>query len=341
MTTTTGEGTSAVSSPNPPHPAAPVTGLVIDANGMGVKRSMSPAIFDEQGNLIYPTPELKFDSNQSLVSYLASADQAPKSRVGGNPLTIQAINVSGAARTAVVVGSGDAERIRQEDQKHGFLKKLSVAFLIGAKPPKPPEETTSPESQPPTPPATTPATPQNPPAQPATPAETAPPAQQGGSLVIPSILNRPDPGMPAGALQSSSVAGGTMTVKYDTSWQLTGEGESFLRLSAAKDSDLSAWIDWRDAPAGETLDARAQRQLERQKERSAQVEQLPNRNIAGVPAFQIAWVDRLDDRTVETLHIEWLDGGKQFRALLSGPSGSWQQQGDKVLQLLNGFSKER
>lgn len=111
------------------------TGLVIDARGVPLARSMSPKIFIESGREIYGTvpsnaPREVMEKQSFL--YSRSLDEArteARDRLGPNPLVIRA---SGARLGDVFVSATDAELILEEERTGGFLKLQNVVVLVGA-----------------------------------------------------------------------------------------------------------------------------------------------------------------------------------------------------------------
>lgn len=122
----------------PPPPTAPPsspdawTGLVVDARGLGMRRSMSPVIVDTTGKQIYPDPR-----NVPSVDYIQEhgiADfvkmEGVSKRAGANPVYVRPVEVKGPSRDTVVITTADAERILQADKRDGFLKRWLVVFLV-------------------------------------------------------------------------------------------------------------------------------------------------------------------------------------------------------------------
>lgn len=111
------------------------TGLVIDARGVPLARSMSPKILVESGREIYGTvprnAPREIMEKQSFL-YARSIEEAKAEdpgRLGANPLMIRA---SGARLADVIVSDADAGIIAEEEKTGGFLKNQNVVVLIGA-----------------------------------------------------------------------------------------------------------------------------------------------------------------------------------------------------------------
>ena len=113
----------------------PVTGLLVDCRGLGVKRSMSPKIVDDTGQEIWGTvrvdPELV--NEKGIVGYYKSVEQVKAmGRVGKNPLVVKATGKSGPRLfpSDPVLSGADAARIIAEDARSHFLDRLAVGFVV-------------------------------------------------------------------------------------------------------------------------------------------------------------------------------------------------------------------
>jgi hypothetical protein len=146
-----------------------------------------------------------------------------------------------------------------------------------------------------------------------------------------------------------ALAEGRLNVRYSDFWRVADSGTSYVVLAAADVPELSVWFEWRPAEGGETLEAIAQRRLERLREQYDPVERLPDRTIAGVPAIQFAWVgsgpvralppDGGTTNATETLQVEWLQEGLRLRATATAPPWLWQERGEQVLRVLDGVQR--
>ncbi|MBI3921636.1 MAG: hypothetical protein HY318_09485, partial [Armatimonadetes bacterium] len=265
----------------------PWTGLVIDAVGLGIKRSMIPAIFDEKEKIVYPliSPDTPMPK-EGWISYLSSRNQIASSRVGKSPLLVKALRKTGKADQSVIVANEVAQFVLDADAQFGFLKKMKVAFLVAddTQPQKPKttegEKVSDKDKSPDT---KNPPEGKEPDKKPTSPAE-----ERGKTLVIASVVSKPA-AEASGDLQEASIGGGALTVRYGKFWQPNGDGDSFARLASAKEPDLTVWVEWKGMEEDDSLDKRAERQLTRQQEQSDRAERLPDRKIAGAMATQIAW----------------------------------------------------
>jgi len=112
---------------------APYTGLIVDATGLPIMPSMAPKILSEDGTEVYGTVEVssKYANDVGIASFFKTLDEALMymERVGENPLVVRAKNVTEPYPTGVIVGARDAELIRAENARSGFLDKLRVAIV--------------------------------------------------------------------------------------------------------------------------------------------------------------------------------------------------------------------
>ena len=136
---------------NPPMPPPPVisatittqiqmsgtyTGVIIDAEGMGLKPSFSPVIYDTSGRAIYGVSNINYDRaiERGMVGYAGSLyDAQTLPRIGGSPLVVKAVQVRGGNNSAnpvnVVVSVEDGDRILAANQQSQMLTNGAVVFV--------------------------------------------------------------------------------------------------------------------------------------------------------------------------------------------------------------------
>ena len=136
---------------NPPMPPPPVisatittqiqmsgtyTGVIIDAEGMGLKPSFSPVIYDTSGRAIYGVSNINYDRaiERGMVGYAGSLyDAQTLPRIGGSPLVVKAVQVRGGNNSAnpvnVVVSVDDGDRILAANQQSQMLMNGAVVFV--------------------------------------------------------------------------------------------------------------------------------------------------------------------------------------------------------------------
>ncbi|MBI5832819.1 MAG: Ig-like domain-containing protein [Armatimonadetes bacterium] len=114
-----------------------VTGLVVDASHLPLKRARFPRVFDEAGELLYPPPKLCEDPNyQGFEGYQPTLTEAraDKTRVGAKPLIVKALKVKDKdpLEGSVVISAADAEQVRALNAKAtALLDKDKIAIVIG------------------------------------------------------------------------------------------------------------------------------------------------------------------------------------------------------------------
>ena len=129
----------------PAAPAAPVapvngtTGLIINAQGLGLQGTFSPVIYDTNNQVIYGGSNyvgVAGDKaiSMGMVEYSSSLARAQSSaRAGAKPLIINAVGVSGGKNSVntvnVIVSVEDGQRILAENAASGFLNNLNVVFV--------------------------------------------------------------------------------------------------------------------------------------------------------------------------------------------------------------------
>ena len=125
------EGTTPAVAPATPGP--PITGLIIDARGLGIKPSMSPQVLTDDGIVLYGPGNYprEFAVAQGVVGYhkdptAAAAD----ARVVGNPVTIKGLSTSGGMATDVVIALADAQRVAGMDGFGEALSACRVMFIL-------------------------------------------------------------------------------------------------------------------------------------------------------------------------------------------------------------------
>jgi hypothetical protein len=108
-----------------------VTGVIVDARGLGLKRCMSPRIYDTTGRLVYGD---KFVSYDFVVKYgMASYQPADKinsgllTRAGEHPLMIKAVELKNF-NSDIVVSVADADKMLQANKYGNFLINASMVF---------------------------------------------------------------------------------------------------------------------------------------------------------------------------------------------------------------------
>tara|TARA_Y100001970_G_scaffold117783_1_gene146373 strand:+ start:365 stop:1225 length:861 start_codon:yes stop_codon:yes gene_type:complete len=110
-----------------------VTGIIIDATGLGLRPAMSPKILNQGGSVIYGPGQYSRDyaAANGVVGYAKSLDQAKSDpRVQGNPLVLRAASASGSASADVVISNADGGKLVVADGSAGILKNCRVMFIL-------------------------------------------------------------------------------------------------------------------------------------------------------------------------------------------------------------------
>ena len=118
-------------------PAAPkpgtVTGLIIDARGLGLRPAMSPKVLDQNGGVVYGPGNFtrEFAVKFGVAGYSKNLEQAQQDvRVVGNPLVVKGVSVQGANKADLVLAAGDVSRVKSADNSGKFLSNCKVMILI-------------------------------------------------------------------------------------------------------------------------------------------------------------------------------------------------------------------
>lgn len=110
-----------------------ITGIIIDAGGLGCRPAMAPKILDQNENVLYGPGNYtrEYAVMNGVVGYSKSIEAAKEDeRVKGNPLVIKAVGVEGNNKTDVVIGNTDVAAFRSADSAYGVLKDCRVIVLL-------------------------------------------------------------------------------------------------------------------------------------------------------------------------------------------------------------------
>ncbi|MDH7500414.1 MAG: hypothetical protein QHH30_08520 [candidate division NC10 bacterium] len=115
----------------PPAPLL-VTGLVVDARGLGLKPALLPRILGEGGGEIYSTRQVSRQGaiEQGLVGYTRDVSAAQRNiRVTDKPLLVKGIRASGKEKTDVIILDTDAAAVVAGTSASHFLEKSRVIIV--------------------------------------------------------------------------------------------------------------------------------------------------------------------------------------------------------------------
>lgn len=113
--------------------ASAVTGIIIDARGLGIRPAMAPKIIDQNAGVVYGPGNYtrEYAVTNGVAGYSKSLENArDDQRVKGNPLVIKATAISGANRTDAVISGADVGRINQANAANNVLRDCRVLFLL-------------------------------------------------------------------------------------------------------------------------------------------------------------------------------------------------------------------
>ena len=125
-------GAPAPAAPSAPRPGT-VTGLIVDARGLGLRPAMSPKIVDQNGGVVYGAGNFtrEFAVKFGVAGYSKNLEQAQQDpRVVGNPLVVKGVGVQGANKADLVLATGDVSRVKGADSSGKFLSNCKVMILI-------------------------------------------------------------------------------------------------------------------------------------------------------------------------------------------------------------------
>lgn len=109
-----------------------VTGLVVDCTGMGLQRSLSPHLLDENGRVVYGilkqgVPEFEERLKLGMVMYTHGLSNANK-YAGTNPLVVKAQRVE-RNQWDVVISNSDAQAVAAAAKDSDFDENYRVVFV--------------------------------------------------------------------------------------------------------------------------------------------------------------------------------------------------------------------
>jgi len=113
--------------------SAVLTGLVVDARGLGVRPAMAPKILDESGQEVYGSAFVsrEFAVQQGMSGYAKDVGSAKQNqRVTANPLVVKGLRVDGPGQCDIVISNTDAVRLRNSSADLSFLEKCRVMIVV-------------------------------------------------------------------------------------------------------------------------------------------------------------------------------------------------------------------
>lgn len=110
-----------------------VSGLIIDARGLGLRPAMAPRILDENGNEVYGTGYVSRDYAVQIgvVGYEKDITRAKSDdRVKDTPAVVKGLRVEGTNKTDVVISNADAAGIQSAAKNMNFMEQCKVMFIL-------------------------------------------------------------------------------------------------------------------------------------------------------------------------------------------------------------------
>jgi hypothetical protein len=112
----------------------PVTGVIIDAAGLGADPAMAPFVLGV-GQRVYVSGKVAIDParvvQEGITTYHEDLDEAKKdARTGPNPMIVTAKAVVGRPSTDILISDADAARLDQANQRTHILDQLKVSVVI-------------------------------------------------------------------------------------------------------------------------------------------------------------------------------------------------------------------
>lgn len=112
------------------------TGVVVDADNMGLEATFAPVIYDTNGRVVYGLANLDKDKaiSEGMVGYAnVIQDATSGNRAGENPLVVKAVAVKGGKNSVnpvnVVVSVEDADKILLANENTQMLNAAAVVFV--------------------------------------------------------------------------------------------------------------------------------------------------------------------------------------------------------------------
>jgi len=106
-----------------------ITGLVIDARGLGMQPSMAPKVLKRDGKVIFSTLQVQGRVDDGLVAYATSPDDANvRARVGEHPMVIRAVRVRNFGD--VVIGDDQAKKLDATGGFSAVIREAKVAIIL-------------------------------------------------------------------------------------------------------------------------------------------------------------------------------------------------------------------
>jgi hypothetical protein len=109
------------------------TGLIVDAQGLGVQPALAPKIMGDEGEQVYGVGFIDRGAavSQGIVKYSKDLQQArTDSRIGQNPLVVKALMVIGERKTDLTIPNATAMILHHTENNLNFLRQGKVIVVL-------------------------------------------------------------------------------------------------------------------------------------------------------------------------------------------------------------------
>ena len=111
-----------------------VTGIVVDARGLGLEPVMAVKVFDQSGRVIYGNQYVdpNYQISRGLADYIFTDDDLQsitdgQSRAGNAPITVRAVGLRDN-NCNIVISNEDGDKILSANRTSGFIQKCAVVL---------------------------------------------------------------------------------------------------------------------------------------------------------------------------------------------------------------------
>jgi hypothetical protein len=109
-----------------------ITGLIVNARGLGLVPSIVPRIVDEKGKEVYGGSVVSNDGMKQggIATYVQNEGQAKEEKlVGKSPLVLKALRLNKKSKTDIVITNADAAKLKNKSTNQSFLANGKVVIV--------------------------------------------------------------------------------------------------------------------------------------------------------------------------------------------------------------------
>lgn len=109
------------------------TGILVDAQGLGLAPALFPAVVTEQDEEVYGpsfADEERLAGSGMVGYYTSQSDAVLTDRIGSNPLVVRALTVAGSNSCDPVISDHDAGRMHSSAANLDLMSQCRVGFLV-------------------------------------------------------------------------------------------------------------------------------------------------------------------------------------------------------------------